>query len=105
MRYLFIYFSNHACFWDADIDECALAAVTGLQACQGDVLCTNSPGSFACSCPTGYIMAPNGQSCVGEDGANVCPSWEGGEEGGGGCIQYEQKAVTMFAVLVPSPQT
>lgn len=54
----------------ADIDECALAAVTGLQACQGGVLCTNSPGSFTCSCPTGYIMAPNGQSCVGEDGAN-----------------------------------
>lgn len=49
-----------------DIDECALAAVTGLQACQGDAECKNSPGSFSCSCPLGYVMALNGQSCVGE---------------------------------------
>lgn len=67
------------CFvlFNADVDECSLAAVTGLQACQDDALCRNTPGSFTCSCPTGYIMAPNGQSCVGEGGVN------GGGGGGG----------------------
>lgn len=49
-----------------DIDECALAAVTGLQACQGDAECKNTPGSFTCLCPAGYVMALNGQTCVGE---------------------------------------
>lgn len=49
-----------------DIDECALAAVTGLQACQGEADCNNTPGSFTCSCPAGYVFALNGQSCVGE---------------------------------------
>lgn len=52
--------------FNADVDECSLAAVTGLQACQDDALCGNTPGSFTCSCPTGYTMAQNGQSCVGE---------------------------------------
>ena len=55
-----------------DIDECTLAAVTGLQACQGDAECKNIPGSFTCSCPVGYVMALNGQSCVGEADIDVC---------------------------------
>ncbi|KAF3834878.1 hypothetical protein F7725_027436 [Dissostichus mawsoni] len=50
-----------------DIDECALAAVTGLQACHGDAECRNTPGAFTCSCPAGYVMALNGQSCVDVD--------------------------------------
>ena len=49
-----------------DVDECALAEVTGLQACRGNAECRNSPGSFTCSCPSGYVMALNGESCVGE---------------------------------------
>lgn len=49
-----------------DVDECSLAAATGLQACREDALCRNTPGSFTCSCPTGYIMAQNGHSCAGE---------------------------------------
>lgn len=53
------------CF-SPDIDECALAAVTGLQACQANAECRNSPGSFTCSCPAGYVMALHGQGCVGE---------------------------------------
>lgn len=53
------------CF-SPDIDECALAAVTGLQACQANAECRNSPGSFTCSCPAGYVMALDGQGCVGE---------------------------------------
>lgn len=54
------------CMFVTDIDECALAAVTGLQACHGDAECRNTPGAFTCSCPAGYVMALNGQSCVGE---------------------------------------
>lgn len=74
-------------FLNADIDECSLAAVSGLQACQGDVLCINSPGSFTCSCPTGYIMAQNGQSCVGEDGVNgSCACDRGGQQHRGYCF-------------------
>lgn len=62
MAFSFLFFF----FKFADIDECALAAVTGLQACHGNAKCRNSPGSFTCSCPSGYVMALNGQSCVGE---------------------------------------
>lgn len=48
-----------------DVDECALAEVTGLLACQSDEECTNTLGSFSCSCPTGYVRALHGQGCVG----------------------------------------
>uniref|UniRef100_A0A3P8XCC5 EGF-like domain-containing protein n=1 Tax=Esox lucius TaxID=8010 RepID=A0A3P8XCC5_ESOLU len=50
-----------------DIDECALAEVTGLQACRSGAECRNTPGSFSCSCPIGYVMALDGQSCVDVD--------------------------------------
>ncbi|KAK6314419.1 hypothetical protein J4Q44_G00158780 [Coregonus suidteri] len=50
-----------------DIDECALAEVTGLQACGSGADCRNSPGSFSCSCPVGYVMALDGHSCVDVD--------------------------------------
>lgn len=59
----------HVClffFFFTDVDECALAAVTGLQACQGDAECKNTHGSFTCSCPSGYVMALNGKNCIGE---------------------------------------
>ena len=58
-------------FFQLDIDECTLAAVTGLQACQGVAECRNSPGSFTCSCPAGYVMALNKRGCVGEAGVTV----------------------------------
>ena len=54
------------CVCVADVDECALAVITGLQACGHEAQCTNSPGSFSCTCATGYVMALNGKSCVGE---------------------------------------
>lgn len=60
----------------ADVDECALAAVTGLQACQGEAECKNTPGSFTCSCHEGYVMATNGRGCVGEVNVEVwCAFW------------------------------
>lgn len=89
-------------FLNADIDECSLAAVSGLQACQGDVLCINSPGSFTCSCPTGYIMAQNGQSCVGEDGVSgSCACDHGGQQG---VLHRERTEGGNNALLFFSPQ-
>lgn len=49
-----------------DIDECALASVTGLQACGKGAICKNSPGSFSCYCPTGFVLAIDGHNCIGE---------------------------------------
>lgn len=51
-----------------DIDECALAAVTGLQACQAGEDCINTSGSFTCSCPIGYVKALTGKGCLGKTG-------------------------------------
>ena len=41
---------------DADFDECATGVCTN---------CTNSVGSFQCTCPDGMTLSP-GQTCVGE---------------------------------------
>lgn len=66
---IFIVIYQHVYLYiSTDIDECSLAAVTGLQACQGDAQCRNSPGSFTCLCPSGYVIDLKGQSCVGESG-------------------------------------
>lgn len=54
-----------------DVDECALAEVTSLQACQSGEECTNTVGSFTCSCPAGYAKAVNGQGCVGTKDAQI----------------------------------
>ena len=44
----------------ADIDECA----TNNGGCESD--CTNTIGSFSCSCGTGYKLDGNGLNCTGE---------------------------------------
>ena len=46
-------------FWSTDIDECA----TNNGGCE--VTCTNTDGSFECSCDTGYILAPDNLNCDG----------------------------------------
>ncbi len=53
------------CVCVVDVDECVLAAVTGLQACGSGAVCTNTPGSFTCSCPAGFVLALDGHNCVG----------------------------------------
>lgn len=55
----------------ADMDECALAAVSGLQACRPGEECRNSAGSFSCSCPEGYAASRDGRGCEGEA---LCPN-------------------------------
>lgn len=37
--------------------------------------CVNLPGSFRCSCPTGYVLLGDGKSCEGEGaGIHLTPS-------------------------------
>ena len=31
-----------------------------------DQICTNTPGSYSCSCVSGYQLSSDGKSCVGE---------------------------------------
>ena len=44
-----------------DIDECA----TGADNCDSDATCSNTPGSFTCTCNSGY--SGGGTSCTGKE--------------------------------------
>lgn len=44
----------------SDIDECS----DKTDGCSGS--CTNTPGSFVCSCPPGKSLGSNGKSCHGK---------------------------------------
>lgn len=44
-----------------DINECT----NGTHACYSDDHCTNTPGSYTCSCPQGYEVGSDGHSCNG----------------------------------------
>ena len=43
-----------------DIDECQI----NNGGCEQ--VCTNTAGSFECSCPTGYVLAADGANCTGK---------------------------------------
>jgi len=43
-----------------DIDECSV----NNGGC-GDLICTNTPGSFECGCPPGLTVATDGITCTG----------------------------------------
>jgi len=47
----------------ADIDECSQQEDRVSRLCHG--LCRNVEGSFVCSCPVGYRMAPDDRTCQG----------------------------------------
>ena len=50
----------HSCtFSFKDIDECRM----GTHGC--DHICSNDPGSYTCSCNTGYDLTSNGRTCKG----------------------------------------
>ena len=50
---------SHLSYVIPDIDECAL----GTHGC--DQTCTNTPGSYTCSCRSGYTLDRNGAACNG----------------------------------------
>ena len=63
-----------------DIDECA----TNTHDC--DQLCTNTDGSFECSCNSGFTLSGDGRTCVDDDECalqtdncdQVCMNTDGG---------------------------
>ena len=52
-----------------DIDEC----VRGIDGCQHT--CINNPGSFLCSCNTGYALASDGKDCFGKNVVNTIATY------------------------------
>ena len=50
------------CVFAVDVNECD----TANGGCADT--CTNSDGSFACSCGSGYVLNADGVSCDGKDG-------------------------------------
>ena len=57
-------------FLPADIDECLLQALRGLQFCQSSEVCANEDGGYTCVCPPGQYRVPSDGSsfrvCAGE---------------------------------------
>ena len=51
-------------FYIVDIDECEVYAKKGTRLCIG--ICQNTPGSFTCTCPEGYLMLSDGKTCQGK---------------------------------------
>ena len=56
------------CAFCSDIDEC----IEGTHTCHSAATCTNTPGSYECTCNAGYHG--NGRSCTGEPFLNRSPN-------------------------------
>ena len=56
-----------------DIDECDL----GVHDCDQPATCVNTPGSYRCYCPSGYLLSVVGKKCSDIDeckeGTDDCP--------------------------------
>lgn len=48
----------------ADVDECSIYKERGTDLCIG--ICVNEPGSFSCSCPSGYTLGADKRICQGK---------------------------------------
>jgi hypothetical protein len=56
----------HGCSLCIEIDECA----DGIDGCAQ--VCTNSPGSYTCSCNSGFVLSVDNHRCNGEFLWNQC---------------------------------
>ena len=50
----------------SDIDECEQGSA------QCDHNCTNTPGSYFCTCMDGYVLESDHHTCTGNDYAKLC---------------------------------
>ena len=59
-----VYFAPDAIRFNfiSDIDECKIPN----RPCRGNAQCVNVPGSYRCTCPDGYTLAPTRKNCRGE---------------------------------------
>ena len=46
----------------SDVDECKISN----RPCRGNAQCVNVAGSYRCTCPDGYTLAPTRKNCRGE---------------------------------------
>ena len=81
----------------ADINECA----TGNGGCEQS--CSNSVGSYACSCSAGYVLGADGRSCVNTGGASGCS--DGTREGFIDAAQYPGIAACSGGWSIPGIRT
>ena len=71
------------CWSFSDVDECQIPG-----ACPTTSTCVNLPGTFNCTCPSGYVHNRVTNKCDGELGAGPEISRRGG---GGSVLQNELK--------------
>ena len=74
----------------ADIDECA-----GVNDCQQ--MCSNTQGSFECSCQHGFLLDDNGKSCTRTLDKNACQL----------CVSHLNEKLFDWSMqpIVPVPET
>lgn len=51
---------EYECFALVDNNECTDSAANG---CFSNAYCTNTQGSYTCSCPSDYILKGDGKTC------------------------------------------
>lgn len=70
IAYHFIQLFSHSCqsqghFLSPDVNECKIYGQEGRpRLCMH--ACVNTPGSYRCTCPSGYRIMADGKSCEGE---------------------------------------
>ena len=69
-----------------DVDECA----SDIDNCDTNAVCTNTHGSFTCSCRSGYVE--NGETCIGKIGC-LCMMSE--------CFWNKFESVIQISTSVP----